>query len=80
MAWQLFSELGFRGLAFQLNSTGCPACRPGYIASLSAYYETHRDDICDDCKRRLERNPLRVLDCKVEQLPADHRRSAADPE
>jgi histidyl-tRNA synthetase len=66
VAWQLFSELGFRQLSFQLNSTGCPACRPGYIGKLVAYYETQRDHICDDCKRRLERNPLRVLDCKVE--------------
>jgi histidyl-tRNA synthetase len=66
VAWQLFSELGFRQLSFQLNSTGCPQCRPGYIHDLVAYYEGHRGEICDDCKRRLERNPLRVLDCKVE--------------
>ncbi len=66
VAWQLFSELGFRQLSFQLNSTGCPACRPAYIQKLVSYYEGQREHICEDCKRRLERNPLRVLDCKVE--------------
>ncbi len=65
IAWQLYSELGFRGLAFQLNSTGCPVCRPAYIRELIAYYEPRRDQVCEDCRRRLERNPLRVLDCKV---------------
>ncbi len=66
VAWQLFSELGFEGLSFQLNSTGCPDCRPGYIRKLVAYYEAHRGEVCEDCRRRLERNPLRLLDCKVE--------------
>lgn len=66
VAWQLFSELGFRQLSFQLNSTGCPRCRPAYIQKLVSYYEGHREHICEDCKRRLVRNPLRLLDCKVD--------------
>lgn len=66
VAWQLFSELGFRQLSFQLNSTGCPRCRPAYIQKLVSYYEGQREHICEDCKRRLERNPLRLLDCKVD--------------
>jgi histidyl-tRNA synthetase len=66
LAWQLYANLGFKGLAFQLNSTGCPQCRPGYIALLVAYYQDHLSEICEDCKRRLERNPLRLLDCKNE--------------
>jgi histidyl-tRNA synthetase len=65
VAWQLYANLGFQGLAFQLNSTGCPRCRPAYLERLVAYYQPHREAICDDCKRRLERNPLRLLDCKV---------------
>jgi histidyl-tRNA synthetase len=65
VAWQLFSLLGFSGLAFQLNSTGCPQCRPGYITHLVAYYQQHVNEICEDCKRRLQRNPLRLLDCKT---------------
>jgi histidyl-tRNA synthetase len=67
IAWQLYAELGFKGLAFQLNSTGCPVCRPGYIATLTAYYQEHLDEICSDCKRRLHSNPLRLLDCKKEK-------------
>jgi len=67
LAWDLYADLGFRDLAFQLNSTGCPECKPAYIAQLKAYYAQHADVICEDCKRRLERSPLRVLDCKAEQ-------------
>jgi len=64
VAWQLYSALGFEGLSFQLNSTGCPKCRPGYLRALVDYYRGHVDEICGDCKRRLVRNPLRLLDCK----------------
>lgn len=67
LAWHLFERLGFRRLYFQLNSTGCPVCRPRYIEALKAYYMDHYDEIDDDCKRRLRRNPLRVLDCKADQ-------------
>ena len=67
LAWHLYTDLGVEGLSFQINSTGCPRCRPAYVRELVSYYEGHRDEICDDCKRRLERNPLRVLDCKAEQ-------------
>ena len=66
IAWQLYAELGFKGLKFQLNSTGCPNCRPTYIQKLKEYYHQHTDEICEDCKRRLDRNALRLLDCKVE--------------
>lgn len=67
LAWQLFSDLGFRDLSFQINSTGDPKCKPGYIQVLVDYYRQHWDEIDEDCKRRLERAPLRVLDCKAEQ-------------
>jgi histidyl-tRNA synthetase len=66
LAWNLYADLGFRDLAFQLNSTGCPQCKPGYVAVLKDYY-AGRDDICPDCRRRLEHSPLRVLDCKADQ-------------
>ena len=65
VAWMLFSRLGFQDLVFQVNSTGCPACRPAYLQALVAYYRQHEGEICADCKRRLERNPLRLLDCKT---------------
>jgi len=67
LAWDLYADLGFQDLAFQLNSTGCPVCKPGYIVELTAYYTRHTAVICEDCQRRLERSPLRVLDCKADQ-------------
>jgi histidyl-tRNA synthetase len=66
VAWQLYSNIGFQNLSFQLNSTGCPQCRPAYLKLLVEYYRGHEGEICGDCKRRLVRNPLRLLDCKVE--------------
>ena len=66
LIWDLYAGFGFRELAFQLNSTGCPECRPAYVHRLKDYYQGHVDQICNDCRRRLEKNPLRVLDCKVE--------------
>lgn len=67
VAWQLYAELGFQGLKFQLNSTGCPKCRPAYIERLRDYYRGRLHVICDDCRRRVDRNALRLLDCKKEQ-------------
>ena len=67
MVWDLYDGLGFRDLEFQLNSTGCPRCRPGYVAVLEAYCAEHIGEICEDCRRRLEHSPLRVLDCKADQ-------------
>ncbi len=64
LARHLYADLGFKGLSFQVNSTGCPRCRPRYVELLVEHYRGHHDEICDDCKRRLKRNPLRVLDCK----------------
>jgi len=64
VAWQFFRELGFSGLEFQINSIGCPQCRPTYLRELTRYYQERRDELCQDCQRRLGRNPLRLLDCK----------------
>jgi len=64
MAWQLFEQLGLKKLALKLNSIGCDKCRPGYIDALKTYYESRADKLCPDCKVRMERNPLRLLDCK----------------
>lgn len=66
IAWDLYDELNFKGLSFQINSIGCPECRPGYLETLKAYYKKHMDIICEDCKNRIDRNPLRLLDCKNE--------------
>ena len=67
LAWDIYDSFGFRNLSFQVNSTGCPKCRPGYIAELQAHYHAHAEAICDDCQRRIVQNPLRVLDCKKAQ-------------
>ncbi|MFZ5918286.1 MAG: histidine--tRNA ligase [Chloroflexota bacterium] len=67
VAWHIYADLGFKSLSFQLNSTGCPRCKPGYSQILAAYYRRYHDLICQDCRRRLETNPLRVLDCKQPQ-------------
>lgn len=66
LAWSLFSALGFRGLAFQVNSIGCnaPDCRPRYIEALKTYYEPHRAELNEVDRRRLDVNPLRLLDSK----------------
>ena len=64
MAWQFFLSLNLRHLSLQLNSIGCKQCRPKYLAVLKDYYAKYSHDLCSDCKTRLKRNPLRLLDCK----------------
>jgi len=64
MAWQFFLSLNLRHLTLNLNSIGCKKCRPKYLAVLKDYYANYTGDICPDCKVRLKRNPLRLLDCK----------------
>ncbi len=64
MAWQFFQSLSLHHLSLSLNSIGCKACRPGYLTVLKDYYANYADELCSDCKTRLTRNPLRLLDCK----------------
>ena len=66
VAWHLYDMLGFRNLSFQLNSIGCPICKPAYLKRLVDYYRSRETGICDDCRKRLNKNPLRLLDCKTE--------------
>lgn len=70
LAMNLYRELGYQGLTFQLNSTGCPACKPAYIEKLTAYLEQHLDKLADIDKERIQRNPLRVLDSKEPGMDA----------
>jgi histidyl-tRNA synthetase len=67
VAWHLYADLGFRNLTFQINSIGCPRCRPSYLERLVAYYRPYQEVVCPDCQRRLVKNPMRLLDCKEEQ-------------
>ena len=66
LAWQLMLSLGLRDITLLLNSIGDSQCRPAYVAELKAYYSSHYDRTCPDCRHRLDHNPLRLLDCKVE--------------
>ncbi|HEX9934641.1 MAG TPA: histidine--tRNA ligase [bacterium] len=64
LAWHLYDRLGFKNLGFQLNSIGCPTCKPAYLERLVEHYRNHINSVCEDCRKRLTKNPLRVLDCK----------------
>ncbi|MBI1755350.1 histidine--tRNA ligase [Candidatus Azambacteria bacterium] len=60
-------ELGLKNLNVEINSLGCPKCRPAYRTQLARYFKARAPRLCKDCKRRLKYNPLRLLDCKEEQ-------------
>lgn len=64
IAWRFFTTLGLKNLTLQINSIGCPKCRPAYLAKLREYYAAYQGTLCGDCKVRLEKNTLRLLDCK----------------
>ncbi len=59
-----FTAVGLTEPSLQINSLGDSACRPGYRETLLAFLRQHKDSLCANCQRRMERNPLRVLDCK----------------
>ena len=60
-----FDAVGIKDVELQLNSLGCPECRPAYREALIGFLEARLNALCDDCRRRYRTNPLRVLDCKV---------------
>lgn len=64
VAAELVARVGARGTVIELNSLGCTACRPAYRQRLATFAQDRRESLCPDCHRRLERNPLRILDCK----------------
>lgn len=65
MLARFLREIGLDGIRVQVNSIGCDDCRPGYREALLRYFADRLDGFCADCVRRFERNPLRILDCKV---------------
>jgi len=65
-AWTLMTDLGLGGLSLRLNSIGCEKDRASYHAALRAHFADTIASMCDDCQRRYEDNPLRILDCKEE--------------
>ncbi|OGU18289.1 MAG: histidine--tRNA ligase, partial [Geobacteraceae bacterium GWC2_53_11] len=65
MLTAFFREIGLTEPTMQINSLGCPECRPAYRAALRSFLEERMEHLCEDCKRRFATNPLRTLDCKV---------------
>lgn len=65
VASNFFKEIGIE-VDIHINSIGCPECRGNYKAELTNYYRSKRSSLCEDCKRRLAKNPMRLLDCKEE--------------
>ena len=59
-----FNQIGLDQISLQVNSIGCPDCRKNFIEELVNYYRAKRKMLCEDCKNRLTKNPLRLLDCK----------------
>ena len=64
LADNLFNYLGIEGLSLEINSIGCKECRKEYHKALHDYFSAHIDELCETCKGRFERNPMRILDCK----------------
>lgn len=65
MIGDIFKALGI-GYALQINSLGCPNCMPKYRKKLVEFLDEHKEELCEDCNRRITTNPIRVLDCKSE--------------
>lgn len=64
LANEVFNYLGVKNLTLEINSIGCPTCRAAYQKALKAYFENYKSELCETCKGRLDRNPMRILDCK----------------
>lgn len=64
LAHSLFGRLGVKNLRLEINSIGCPDCRAAYTRALTEYFRGFEDRLCADCRSRLGRSPMRVLDCK----------------
>lgn len=66
LAMMLFQRLGIENVSLRINSIGCPHCRKAYNDKLKEYLSENYDRLCDTCKGRFERNPMRIIDCKSE--------------
>ncbi|SFD12107.1 histidine--tRNA ligase [Clostridium uliginosum] len=64
MAMETLKELGLKDLHLHINNLGCPNCRPKYNEALKKFLADNYDGLCDTCKSRFEKNPMRILDCK----------------
>lgn len=64
LAKTLIDRIGLKNIKLYINSIGCPECRKKYHAALKEFFEAKKDELCDTCLSRLEKNPMRILDCK----------------
>ncbi|MBO4453093.1 MAG: histidine--tRNA ligase, partial [Clostridia bacterium] len=64
LAYDLFKDLGLKNVVLRLNSIGDGECRPAFRKALIEYFSDYESELCDTCRERLKKNPLRVLDCK----------------
>lgn len=64
LAKSYIDRLGLQGIELNINSIGCPKCRAEYHKALKAYFENRKDELCETCQGRLDKNPMRILDCK----------------
>ena len=64
LADSIFKRLQIKDLHLEINSIGCPTCRAEYHKALKEYFETYKGDLCETCLTRLDKNPMRILDCK----------------
>ncbi len=76
LAMQILNVMGLQGVALHINSIGCPTCRAKYYEALRTYFEESQEQLCGTCQGRLERNPMRILDCKS---PVCHEIAAKAP-
>ena len=60
----VLDRLGIKNISLEINSIGCPECRAKYTEALKEYFSQYTDKLCETCLSRLERNPMRILDCK----------------
>jgi histidyl-tRNA synthetase len=64
VAWNIFEDLGITDISLSINSIGCNHCRPNIKKTLTEYFELNKNKLCPDCKRRVDTNVFRILDCK----------------
>lgn len=64
LAKSVLDRVGLQNIELNINSIGCPECREKYRQALREYFEPHRDELCRTCQDRLEKNPMRIIDCK----------------
>lgn len=64
LAKNVLDRVGLKNIELNINSIGCPTCRAEYHKALKEYFSARKDELCDTCKSRLDKNPMRILDCK----------------